>query len=257
MTRSHRLIACLVAISFLAAASLFANDPADPFEEDHPAAKKPATPPKLIIRFDENDKTIAIEQALRSSTEFNFLNTPLSEVVNYLKERHHFEIQIDNKALSDAGIGTDTPVTVDLKGISLRSALNLMLRGLKLTWTIQDEVLMFTTPDEADQQLSTKVYDVADLVACRDEHDALSDDYDSLIDIITSTIKPTTWDEVGGAGSIQGNTLGTAKVLVVCQTYHVHSEIAELLAKIREIGKKTPNAGTPHRSKPTPPPQMG
>ena len=116
---------------------------------------------------------------------------------------------------------------------------------------------LITTPEEEDNLLTTRVYDVADLVVCRDEHDTLSDDYDSLIDIITSTIMPTTWDGVGGPGSIQGNTLGTAKVLVVCQTYHVHSEIAELLAKIREIGKKTPNAGTPHRSKPTPPPQMG
>ena len=55
-------------------------------------------------------------------------------------------------------------MTVDLKGISLRSALRLMLKELSLTYLIKDEVLLITTPEEADNQLSTKVYPVADLV---------------------------------------------------------------------------------------------
>ena len=109
---------------------------------------------------------------------------------------------------------------------------------------------MITTPEEAENHLNTKVYDVADLVVCRDEHDALWDDYDALIEIITSTIKPTTWDGVGGPGAIKGNALGTAKVLVVSQTRDVHEEIADLLKNIREIAKKNPNAGTPRRNRP-------
>ena len=128
-----------------------------------------------------------------------------------------------------------------------------MLNELSLTWTIQDEVLLITTPEEGDQRLSTKVYDVADLVVCRDEHDAPWEDYDTLIDVITPTIQPITWDEVGGPGSISGATLGTAKVLIVSQTREVHEQIADLLAKIREIAKKNPDAGTPRRNKPVSP----
>ena len=52
------------------------------------------------------------------------------------------------------GIGTDTPVTKNLKGITLRSALRLMLRELSLTYIIKDEVLLITTPEEAESQLS-------------------------------------------------------------------------------------------------------
>ena len=96
-----------------------------------------------------------------------FIETPLSDVIDFLKDHHHIEIQLDNKALSDVGIGSDTPVTKNLKGISLRSALNLLLRDLNLTWTIQNEVLLITTPEEAENQLITKVYDVSDLVVCR------------------------------------------------------------------------------------------
>ena len=39
-----------------------------------------------------------------------------------------------------------------------------MLKNLQLTYIIQDEVLMITTPEEAEKQLVVKVYPVADLV---------------------------------------------------------------------------------------------
>jgi hypothetical protein len=41
--------------------------------------------------------------------------------------------------------------------------------------------------------------------------------------------------------------MGTAKAIVVSQTRRVHEEIADLLVKIREVAKKTPNAGPPVR----------
>jgi hypothetical protein len=56
-------------------------------------------------------------------------------------------------------------------------------------------------------------------------------DFDSLIDLITSTIKPTTWDNVGGPGSIvPAHGVGA---LVVSQTQAVHEEIEALLANLR------------------------
>ncbi|MGA7702882.1 MAG: hypothetical protein WCB27_25085, partial [Thermoguttaceae bacterium] len=105
-----------------------------------------------------------IDDALKSPTEVVFVEAPLTEVLDYLKDRHKIEIQIDTRALEDVGIGTDSPVTVDLKGISLRSALRLMLKKLNLTYLVDNEVLLITTPEEAENHLTTKVYPVADLV---------------------------------------------------------------------------------------------
>jgi hypothetical protein len=105
-----------------------------------------------------------IKQALEDSTVMEFVETPLSDVVDYLKDYHKIEIQLDTKALEDAGAGSDTPITKNLKGISLRSALRLMLGGLDLTYVIKDEVLLITTPEKASSELVTKVYPVADLV---------------------------------------------------------------------------------------------
>ena len=58
---------------------------------------------------------------------------PDRDVIEYLKDLHGIEIQIDKKALDDVGVQPDTPVTRTLKGISLRSALRLTLKDLDLT----------------------------------------------------------------------------------------------------------------------------
>jgi len=105
-----------------------------------------------------------ILQQLDSPTQLEFSETPLNDVIQYLKDFHKIEIQLDKKALEAAGVNTDKAVTINLKGVSLRSALRLLLRELDLTYIIQNEVLLITSPDEAQNRLSTKVYPVADLV---------------------------------------------------------------------------------------------
>ena len=51
-------------------------------------------------------------------------------------------------------------VTADLSGVSLRSALRIILGELDLTYVIRDEILMITTPEEAELQEVTKLYPV-------------------------------------------------------------------------------------------------
>ncbi len=58
-------------------------------------------------------------------------------------------------------------------------------------------------------------------------------DFDTLIDLITSTISPQTWSEMGGPGTIQG--FDTNLSLVVSQTQEVHEQIADLLAQLRKL----------------------
>jgi hypothetical protein len=201
-------------------------------------------------------QAVAIEAALASTAQLDFSGARLQDVIDYLKERYRIEIQLDKRVLEDVGVSGDVRVTIHAKGISLKSAIRLMLRNMQpeLTYMIKDEVLLITTPDIADEVLPSRMYPVGDLVACRDEHDAPWDDYDALINVIASTVKPTTWDTVGAPGSVMGKTFGTAKLLVVTQTDEVHEEIADLLTKMREIAKNNPNAGTPRRTRPTSPP---
>ena len=56
-------------------------------------------------------------------------------------------------------------------------------------------------------------------------------DFDSLINCITSIIQPTTWDAVGGPGSIA--PLASQQLLVVHQTRDVQEKVANFLDTLR------------------------
>src|SRR5690606_35227396 len=56
---------------------------------------------------------------------FNFPETPLSEVTNFLRDEYELEVQLDTQALDDLGLSPDDTVSVNLRNISLASALDL------------------------------------------------------------------------------------------------------------------------------------
>jgi hypothetical protein len=170
-----------------------------------------------------NEKKIADE--LEKSTNMDFQETPLTGVVDYLKNLHQIEIQLDSKALRDAGVDPETQLTKTLKDISLRSALRLLLAPHELTTIIEDEVLLITTTEKASTCLVTRAYPVGDLVE--------SDKYGDLINALTETVKPLTWEEGGGEGRL--STMKSLKSLVISQTQEVHDEILRLLRALRTV----------------------
>ena len=182
-----------------------------------------------------------INAALDSPTTIEFVETPLQDVVDYLKDHHHIEIQLDKKALDDAAKSPDQiMVSKNLKGISLRSALRLILDEYQLKFVIHNQVLLITTPEKAEGEefLETKIYPVRDLVlpsgATGDgSHNA---DFESLIDLITQTVTPKSWEQRGGQGNIA--PFENKLVIVISQTQEVHDEIADLLAGLRKSGGK-------------------
>lgn len=187
-----------------------------------------------------------IEQALASPTEMEFIETPLGDVVDYMEDYHRIPIEIDHKALEEVGKGAETAVTASFRGLSLRSSLNLILSELELTYLIENEVLSITTIEVAKNRLTTKVYPVADLITRSDRPDGDPADFDTMIELITSTVTPETWEDVGGAGAIRGATLRNVDILVISQTYHGHRRIAALLDDLRLVtGAEQPPARPP------------
>src|SRR5437764_9512869 len=63
----------------------------------------------------------SIRAALDQKTDIKFIETPFYGVFDDLKQRHGIEIQLDGRALADANIPRDTPVTKSIKGVTLRS----------------------------------------------------------------------------------------------------------------------------------------
>jgi hypothetical protein len=105
-----------------------------------------------------------LDEALKSPTAIEFVQTPLGDVIDYLRDLHRIEIQLDKRELDSMGLGPDTLVTISLKGISLRSALRLLLDDLGLKFVVHDEMLLVTSPTKADNDfLTTKAYQMGDL----------------------------------------------------------------------------------------------
>ncbi len=105
-----------------------------------------------------------ILEELDKITSIDFVEVPLQEAMLTLKEQLGINIVLDEFALDTASISPEDPVTKTLDGVTLRSALRLMLKDLELTYVVRDEVLKVTTVEEAEEQLVTKVYPVGDLV---------------------------------------------------------------------------------------------
>lgn len=129
-----------------------------------------------------------IFEELQKETEANFPDIPLSEVMTYFAELHNITILINSEDLGDDGLTPEEPVNVSLTGIKLKSALNIILKPIGLTYVIEDEVMKITTILKADEIYSTRVYPVADLV------------------ISVSTQQQSVGSSQGGFGGQQGGT---------------------------------------------------
>ena len=96
--------------------------------------------------------------------DIEFIDTPLEDAMSFLADAHDITIIIDDQALVEEGVQIDQPINRTLSGITLRSAMKIMLEPLGLTYIIEDEVMKITTIIAAEEKLSTRVYPVGDLV---------------------------------------------------------------------------------------------
>ncbi len=146
-----------------------------PFPDEPPVLYPSAARWREITRMREKYKAVdlanpgsaeeKIYRALEQPVEnFDFVETPLRDVVAQIEDAHGIQVEIDARALEDFGLDIDQPVTRSVSGISLRSALRLILSEIDLAYIIKDEVMMITTQEEAENNLVLKVYPVADLV---------------------------------------------------------------------------------------------
>ena len=111
------------------------------------------------------EREIEIQKKLKTPVSLQFDRAPLSKVMDYLGKMADVNLHLDPQGLAEEGVTTDTPVTIDLRHeIMLKSALNLILEPLHLSYVIKDEVLKITSEQMRDGQVYPVTYNVADLV---------------------------------------------------------------------------------------------
>jgi hypothetical protein len=177
-----------------------------------------------------------IELALQQTVSFRVVDMPLQEVISRLADQLQITIVLTKK-IEDAGVQPDQPVSRDLSNISAESFLKLLLGDLNLTTMVTDEVLKITTVEDAQspENMVTRIYPVADLLDYyrlpAAEVGGVCAEFGPLEDILTSTLEPDSWQDVGGPGSMNGHD--NSRTLIVTQRRDIHLKIGGTLTTLR------------------------
>ena len=183
-----------------------------------------------------------IKRRLATPVSVEFNGATLKSVIEELEDVNGINIDIDDPALQEAGISLESPITVKLDSVSLKSALNNILHQVHLTYRIRDERVQITTEWEAKRTVVSASYPVTDLigrlVVSAQEPKLLGKPGniikdEALVNLITSTISPHSWTTMGGPGTIDYYPL--AKTLVIHQTPDIQEQVADLLAALRQL----------------------
>ncbi|MCI0359163.1 MAG: hypothetical protein L0211_11850 [Planctomycetaceae bacterium] len=183
-----------------------------------------------IAPFLKSPSEQRIMAALAEPTQIVVAHMPLSQLIDQLARRHGIPMLLHSQKLHEAGVSTDTLVTVSLTDISLTAALRRMLDEFELTYVVEHEALIVTTPEDAESpdKMLLVAHPVHDLIDWPVDPAPLGD-YDPLIDLITTSVAPESWVDVGGPGSIEA----LDGWLLLSQTHEVHAQIESLLANLR------------------------
>lgn len=131
-------------------------------------------------------------------------------------------------------LSTET-VSFRARQMPVEDVLDLMLEPIQYYWSLKGATLVISPDAQRGDALVTEVYDVYDLVFTGDDSRREEFDFDGLIQVITSTIEPATWSQVGGIGWAKGFSSKGRAALVVSQTPKVQRRIADLLERLRAV----------------------
>lgn len=225
----------LLAVCFISS-NCFAEEAADPF--DNGKAAKVHKPSDHYEKSEETwgtpeDIRAILDAPIRSPIQYE--DIPLNEVISAIQKEYRIPIVFDQVALDEIAVSPDSQVTINLRNIPLRSALNLIFRqpGLEdLAYVIEDDVLLITNNDRANQFVTIAVYRVDELIDNETPPENEKDNpYSSLVKMITGCVARDTWTANGsGEGEIH---LLRPGILVVSQTQIVQEQIVQLLDKLR------------------------
>ena len=221
---------------------------------------------RLIPSPAEEQFPKVIEDALNTIISFEFLDTPLKDIVTFIREKTNVNMVIDSEA-------RDASVTLKLKDVPLRTTLKYILpKGYE--YVVEGDIIHIYK-----QKMELRVYDVRDILINLDDKEPLKFDITAetssqigmgitraetvkvkdpservldLIEMIATTVEPLSWSSrasVIGASATGGQQrsvnipgrgegsiiarMGQPGDLVVVNTRYVHKQIEDLLASLR------------------------
>jgi len=168
--------------------------------------------------------------------EWSFTATSLGDFAASVQQSEGITVVFDDSALSSVGLSTATKVTLAVKELTLREALDCLVRTSGLRgeliyepWLSGDDLqVRITTHKVAESHQRTIVYPVKDLIRGPGQ---AHDDHSKLIDSIIANVNKYNWSRVGGPGSI--TYLGRFQAIVVSHDWRTQDEVYTYLTDLR------------------------
>jgi hypothetical protein len=173
----------------------------------------------------------AVDRVLTQTRDYDFVDRPLADVMAELATAGKISITIDEQALA-AEQATAATIKVTFRAHTLRlgAALQLICDAQRLTFIATPKGIQITTRTAAEQQAAEAVYDVGDLVRIGETLDVTG--IEALGALITQTIEPSSWENVGGVvGRLTFAANGSQVGIRQSQTAHL--EIQRLFGALR------------------------
>ncbi|GEM_PF-3555685 len=171
-----------------------------------------------------------IERSLKQRISLHFEVTPLRDVLEHVQEAAGVNLVLDLPSLEEEGVSEKTPVTIDVYGIRIESALSLMLEPMHLGWQIRDEALVIRSQQALKGPPVTVSYPVDGLLLWGE---TVEEGLERLRTIIEESVAAESWSEVGGQGVVRGHS--ATRSLVIRQTPDVQKEIDGLLDQLKSL----------------------
>lgn len=203
------------------------------FAQSQEPEKKPAeadTDTSTIKIPDEPrsiDPATLLPKTLAADVTVEFKEASLTDVVKWLQTEQKLGVVVEQAALAQEGLLSSEPFGDKLTKAPLYMLLN-HLRSINIGWYLDDGVVHLTTREVAKDKTRTVSYNVGDLFDAKYSSDM-------LLNAITQSIAPDSWQEVGGPASVV--VLGD--VLFVSQSTQNQVQVAGLLAALRKHGRRT------------------
>jgi len=196
---------------------------------------------------------------------------PLEALIEHLAIDTGINFVVDRESIADMAKLDSLLIDDEWTNMPLDQVLRQILKQYQLTWYITDNVVVITSPEQAENtDLRIKVYPLRDLVppgplfglqrnpwnqqippqtgmggmGCgfspkyHSIHAGTWDpnafpfpDYDEIIQTVTTTVAPEAWEELGGPGTL--SEFAWADCLVVTQSWDIHEQVEDLFAQIR------------------------
>ncbi len=99
-----------------------------------------------------------------------FDDAPLSDVIDYVAQVTALDVDVDWDSLSEIGIDEDTPVTLKLSSVNVRTMLDRVLEKAsadpfaRADWAVNDGILMIASDADLRKNTTLVIYNITDLL---------------------------------------------------------------------------------------------